>query len=235
MGGVTTPLVLVAHGSRDEAAHTCIGSLTDAVRGALPGVPVHLGYVDVRGPTVADAVTGLNGAVVVPAFLATGYHVRTDLPAQLAAGGAGPERFRVTPALGPDPLLARAARERLTEAGWRYGDAVVLAAAGSSDLAALAEVRVAGRMLAAEVGRKVRVGFVAAGAPRVDALVAGLRAAGERRIAVASWLLAPGIFHTRLASAGADVVAGPLGAHPDVVAAVVARYRAAARAPGAAA
>ena len=102
---------------------------------------------------------------------------------------------------------------------------MVLAAAGSSDAAALAEVRAAGRMLAAEVGRRVRVGFVATATPRVDAVVAGLRAAGERRITIASWLLAPGIFHTRLAEAGADVVAAPLGAHPDVVATVVARYR----------
>ena len=125
-------------------------------------------------------------------------------------------------------MLARAARARLAEAGWRYGDAVVLAAAGSSDPAALAEVRAAGRMLAAEVGRKVRVGFVATATPRVDAVVADLRAAGERRITIASWLLAPGIFHTRLAGAGADVVAAPLGAHPDVVATVVARYHAAA-------
>jgi sirohydrochlorin ferrochelatase len=228
MHGVSVPLVLVAHGSRDDAAHACVEEIVDAVRAALPDVAVRLGYVDVRGPKVADAVAGLDEAVVVPAFLASGYHVRTDLPAQLAHCAAPRDRFFVTPAIGPDPLLARAARARLAEAGWRYGDAVVLAAAGSSDDAALAEVRAAGRMLAAEVGRKVRVGFVATAAPRVDAVVADLQAAGERRIAVASWLLAPGIFHTRLAGAGADVVAAPLGAHPDVVAAVVARYRAAA-------
>jgi hypothetical protein len=59
---------------------------------------------------------------------------------------------------------------------------------------------------------QVRVGFVATGAPRVDELVAGLRAAGERQVAIASWLLAPRVFHTRLADAGADVVAAPLGA-----------------------
>jgi sirohydrochlorin ferrochelatase len=235
MDGVTAPLLLVAHGSRDEAAHACVGEVAEAVRAALPDVPVRVGYVDVRAPTVADVVAGLERAVVVPAFLAAGYHVRTDLPTQLADCGAAPDRFPVTPAIGPDPLLARAARDRLAEAGWRYGDAVVLAAAGSSDPAALAEVRAAGRLLAPGVGRTVRVGFVATAAPRVDALVAGLRAGGARRIAVASWLLAPGLFHTRLADAGADVVAAPLGAHPDVVAAVVARYRAAARAGGAAA
>ena len=211
---MTAPLVLVAHGSRDDAAHACVEEIVDAVRTALPGVDVRLGYVDVRGPKVADAVAGLDGAVVVPAFLASGYHVRTDLPAQLADCMAAPERFLVTPAIGPDLLLARAARARLAEAGWQYGDA-----------AALAEVRATGRMLAAEVGRSVRIGFVATATPRVDAVVAGLRAAGERRISVASWLLAPGIFHTRLAEAGADAVAAPLGAHPDVVATVVARYR----------
>lgn len=228
MHGVTVPLVLVAHGSRDDAAHACVEEIVDAVRGALPGTDVRLGYVDVRGPKVADAVAGLDRAVVVPAFLASGYHVRSDLPAQLAECAAPPDRFPVTPAIGPDPLLARAAGARLVEAGWRYGDAVVLAAAGSSDPAALAEVRAAGRMLAAEVGRKVRVGFVATATPRMDAVVADLRAAGERRVAVASWLLAPGVFHTRLDGLGADVVAAPLGAHHDVVATVVARYRTAA-------
>lgn len=240
MGIVTVPLVLVAHGSRDEAAHTCVGEIADAVRAALSGVPVRIGYVDVRAPTVADAVAdlkaaGLAGAVVVPAFLASGYHVRVDLPEQLHDCDAADGRFVVTPAVGPDPLLARATVGRLAEAGWRLGDAVVLAAAGSSDQAALAEVRTAGRMLAAQVGRKVRVGFVATAVPPVDALVRELRAAGERRIAVASWLLAPGIFHTRLESAGADVVAAPLGAHPDVVATIVARYTSAAGAVRAAA
>jgi sirohydrochlorin ferrochelatase len=177
---------------------------------------------------VADAVAGLDGAVVLPAFLAAGYHVRTDLPAQLAACGADPARFPVTPALGPDPLLARAARARLADAGWRYGDAVVLGAAGSSDPAAVAQVRAAGRLLGGEVGRRVHVGFAATAVPSVDALVAALRAAGERRIAVASWLLAPGMFHARLAASGADVVAAPLGAHPDVVAAAAQRYASAA-------
>ena len=66
MDGVTDPLVLVAHGSRDEAAHACVGDVVDAVRAALTGCRVRMGYVDVRGPTVAEAVAGLDGAVVRP-------------------------------------------------------------------------------------------------------------------------------------------------------------------------
>ncbi|MGH3827894.1 MAG: sirohydrochlorin chelatase, partial [Pseudonocardiaceae bacterium] len=67
------------------------------------------------------------------------------------------------------------------------------------------------------VGTRVRVGFVGTGAPRVAPLVAGLRAAGKPRVAVASWLLAPGLFHSWLVSVEADVVAAPLGAHPGVI------------------
>jgi len=102
----------------------------------------------------------------------------------------------------------------------------VLAAAGSSDAMALDEIRTAGRMLSEALGRPVRVGFAATATPRIEPLVESLRAAGTGRVSVASWLLAPGVFHGRLLAAGADVVGDPLGAHPAVVDAVVARYRA---------
>ncbi|MFC5995525.1 sirohydrochlorin chelatase [Pseudonocardia hispaniensis] len=228
---MSLPLLLVAHGSRSAAGDAEIRQIVAAV--AARGIEARIGYVAVRGPTVAEAVAGLDGAVVVPAFLTSGYHVRLDLPAQLAAAGADPARFPVTAALGPDPMLARAAASRLLAAGLRRGDAVVLAAAGSADPEALRQVAAAARMLSAAVGRPVPVGFAAAALPRIEELVAGLRAAGRRRIAVASWLLAVGEFHDRIAACGADVIAAPLAAHPDVVTAVVRRYRSAARRAGA--
>jgi sirohydrochlorin ferrochelatase len=123
----------------------------------------------------------------------------------------------VTAALGPHPLLRGAMADRLRAAGWRPGDAVVLAAAGSSDERAVADVRAAAVQLSGELGCRVRVGFVATGTPSVTALVRGLRAAGAPRVAVASWLLAPGLFHRRLAGTGADVVAAPLSTHPGVI------------------
>ncbi|HEX8935569.1 MAG TPA: CbiX/SirB N-terminal domain-containing protein, partial [Pseudonocardiaceae bacterium] len=153
--------------------------------------------------------------VAVPMFLAAGYHVRVDVPREVTATGRND--VTISAALGPHPLLVTAMWERLRAAGWRRGDAVVLAAAGSSDRRAVADVRAAAGQLSGKVGGRVRVGFVATGAPRVVPLVAGLRAAGQPRVAVASWLLAPGMFHSRLGSSGADVVAAPLGAHPLVV------------------
>jgi len=222
---VSAPLVLVAHGSRSDAADAVVQEIASSARARLD-VEVRVAYVDVRRPSVIDAVEGLAEAVVLPAFLASGYHVRTDLPAQLEMAGVSASRFVVTPALGPDPLLVRAALARLADAGHRIGDTVVLAAAGSSDAMALDEVRTAGRMLSEALGRPVRVGFAATATPRIEPLVESLRAAGTGRVSVASWLLAPGVFHGRLLAAGADVVGDPLGAHPAVVDAVVARYRA---------
>ncbi|MGQ0777673.1 MAG: sirohydrochlorin chelatase [Pseudonocardiales bacterium] len=208
--------MVAAHGTRDPAGVAVARELVAALRDRLPGRPVLLAFVDVLGPGVCEVLADAPGPVtVVPAFLTSGYHVRTDVPREVAATRR--RDVTVTAALGPDPLLVAALADRLRVAGWRRGDAVVLAAAGSSDPRAVADVRAAAAALSGAVGRRVRVGFVATGAPRVAPLVAGLRAAGERRIAVASWLLAPGLFHRRLADAGADVVAAPLGVHPCVV------------------
>jgi sirohydrochlorin ferrochelatase len=106
--------------------------------------------------------------------------------------------------------------------GWRPGDAVVMAAAGSSDSRAHRELRYAAALLAQDVG-PVQIGFVATGAPRLDDVVSRLRAAGRRRVFIASYLLAPGLFHDRLADCDATEVAAPLGMHPRVVDLVVAR------------
>lgn len=209
-------VVVIAHGTRDRAGVAVARQLVGALRGRLPARPVLLAFVDVLGPGVREVVSGACGPVtVVPAFLSSGYHVRTDVPSQVAATGR--RDVTVSAALGPHPLLMNAMADRLRAAGWRRGDAVVLAAAGSSALTAVADVRTAAAQLSGKLGVRVRVGFLATGAPRVAPLIAGLRAAGKPRVAVASWLLAPGLFHSRLLSAGADVVAAPLGAHPDVV------------------
>ncbi|GAA3741169.1 sirohydrochlorin chelatase [Spinactinospora alkalitolerans] len=186
--------------------------------------PVRLAFADVRRPGVADVAAEIEGPiVVVPAFLAAGYHVRVDIPEQLAR--AGRADARVTGALGDDPRLAAAAARRLARAGRRPGDAVVLAAAGSSDPDALVQVEAAAHRLSRVVAAPVRVGCIATGTPTVADAVDALRAEGHRRVAVASWLLAPGLFHNRLADAGADAVAAPLCPDEGVVETVLARFQ----------
>lgn len=209
-------LVIAAHGTQQAAGVAVAHELVAGLRARLTGRKVLLAFVDVLGPRLGEVVAAAPGPVtVVPAFLSAGYHVRIDVPREVLATGR--HDVTITAPLGPHPLLAGAVRDRLRAAGWRRGDAVVLAAAGSSDPRAVADVRASARQLSAEVGSRVRVGFVATGTPRISPLIAGLRAAGESRVAVASWLLAPGLFHHRLATAGADVLACPLGAHPRVI------------------
>jgi sirohydrochlorin ferrochelatase len=213
---VAHTIVIAAHGTQDPAGVAVAHELTSALRTRLPGRQVSLAFVDVLGPGIREVLASAPGPVtVVPAFLSCGYHVRTDVPRQVAATGR--KDVTISDALGPHPLLVGAMTDRLRVAGWRETDTVVLAAAGSSEPRAVADVRAAARQLSGEIGGRIRVGFVATGNPRVASLVAGLRAAGAGRVAVASWLLAPGLFHQRLATAGADVVAAPLGAHPGVI------------------
>jgi len=153
-------------------------------------------------------------AVLVPLLLTSGYHDRVDLPTAIAAARRGTAH---APVLGPDRRLAVALADRLGEAGRQQTDAVVLAAAGSTDPAAIASVHAQAGLLAAELGTEVAVGFGSAAAPDIPTAVAAARAAGAHRVAIAPYLLAPGHFADRLATAGADLVAEPLGAHPAVI------------------
>lgn len=212
-------LVIVAHGTRDPAGALVVAELADAVRVRLRGVRVEFAFADVRGPTVADVLADLPGpAIVLPAFLATGYHVRVDLPAQLADF---PDATLTAP-LGPARAMVAAVHDRLLEAGYRAGDRVVLAAAGSSDPLALADVRRAALRLSARLDTEVHIGYCATARPALPQAIAQL--AG--RVSVASWLLAPGLFHRAATRAGADVVSAPIGVHPLVVDLIIARYRA---------
>jgi sirohydrochlorin ferrochelatase len=213
-------LILVAHGTRSPAGLQTIGEIAEQLSARIG--PLRTAFVDVLGPSPAEVLSGAaEPATVMPAFLASGYHVHTDLPARIAESGhAGTS---VTAPLGPDPVLGAVMHERLIEAGWRPGDVVVMAAAGSSDPRARRDVYCAATMLGQCVG-EVHLGFVATGAPRVHDEVRVLRANGHRRILVAPYLLAHGLFHDRLVRCGATAVASPLGAHPGVIDVITARF-----------
>lgn len=217
--------ILVAHGTRRPEGVVMIGELAERV-GALLAQPVRVAFVDVLGPTpaeilAAEADTG-RPAIVVPAFLARGYHVGVDVPTHVLASGH-PD-VTMTPALGPDPRVAAVVAAQLTESGWRAGDAVILAAAGSSDPTARADLEHAARMLSGLLGSRVEVAFAATGGPTVPDAVADLRSRGATRVVVASYLLADGLFQRRLRAAGADLVTGPLGTHPGIARIVADRF-----------
>lgn len=215
--------VLVAHGTRKSTGVEMVGSLAERVAAAL-GAPVRVAFVDVLGPTPAEVLRGLPGpAVVVPAFLSRGYHVNADIPAHVAASGH--RDVTVAEALGPSPEIARVLADRLIESDWSPGDSVILAAAGTSDPAARSDLHKMAAWVSALTSSRVELAFAATGEPAVADAVTQLRNRGARRVVVASYLLADGLFQDRLRNSGADAVTDPLGTHPATVRLIVSRFK----------
>ncbi|MDO4243701.1 MAG: sirohydrochlorin chelatase [Actinomyces sp.] len=219
-------LVLLAHGSGHPAGREVVEDITGQVAHRLRGhgTRVTLGFLREMTPSPAQALAGTEDPVVLPLFLGQGYHVRVDIPHELRRHGSG----QIVPHLGASPRLVEVLSDRLDQAGARPGDGVVLAAAGSSDPGAVQEVHALAEVLGARLRTEVGVGFLSAATPDVREAVASLRAQGHRRVVVSSLLLSDGVFQQALSRAGADVVTAPLGAHREIVEAVLEGYRAAA-------
>ncbi|WP_264888499.1 sirohydrochlorin chelatase [Dietzia sp. NCCP-2495] len=238
---MTTPsrprLLLVAHGTRSALGRRVLGRVLletrkalrpDGVTGVDTGVDTvdcRLAWVDVQSPGPERILADGVPTVVVPVFLARGFHVTHDV-GQACLQAPGP--VVQTPHLGSEPEVVRAVIQRLAEAGatGAFGaDAVVLGAAGSRDSSSVAETRELAGTLSRLLGVPVTAAFASAAEPSVTDAVAAFRASGHSRVAVATHLLAPGFFADRLAAAGGDLTSEPLGAHPEVIDLIVRRYR----------
>ena len=222
----TRPLVLLAHGSRRPGPSSVLSRTAERVGTILPEVEVRTGYVELQPPDPATALEGLVDPVVLPFFLARGYHVVHDVPAAVERHGSG----TVTEHLGVEEHLVEAVAQRLQEASASLGgiaglDHIVLGAAGSRQAAALEEVETITRLLEARLGREVTPAYLSAARPSVRDAVSTARTRGAGRVGVATYLLAEGRFHRALHFTGADVVAAPIGDHPAVAELVARRYR----------
>ncbi|OBA84887.1 cobalamin biosynthesis protein CbiX [Mycobacteriaceae bacterium 1482268.1] len=213
-------MLLVAHGTQKSEGVTMVGKLARRVSELLDR-DVDVAFVDVLGPTPSEMLR--PGSIVVPAFLSRGYHVNTDIPGHVAASGH--TDAVITPPLGPSPQIVRVLSDRLIESGWRLGDSVVLAAAGTSDRAAQRDLHTTAAWLSGTISSRVELAFAATGTPRVAEAVTALRARGADRVVVASYLLSDGLFQDRLRASGADIVTEPLGPHPGTAQLIASRFR----------
>ncbi|MFC8273970.1 sirohydrochlorin chelatase [Streptomyces sp. NPDC057271] len=232
-GPAGTALLLVAHGSRDPRHSATLRTLADGVR-SLAGLRTELAFLEFDRPGIADALgaavaAGADRVVVVPLLLSRAYHATTDLPAALAGDWGVP--VHSTDVLGGSPLLVDALERRLLEAGLGSADreptGVVVAATGSRNADARASVAAVARALRRAGRRDTLPAYVTGPGRRPGDAVRELRARGVRRVAVAPYVLAPGLLPDRIdaeaAAAGADVVSAPLGAAPELVRLVVER------------
>lgn len=232
-------LVALAHGSRDPRSAATITALIDEVRAMRPDLRVEQAFLELSKPSFPTAVdrlvkAGHDEIVVVPLLLTEAYHAKVDVPSVIAEAAARHEglRIRATSILGLEAcfleVLDVRMREALSKARVRELDALVLAAAGSSDALANQAVARLARVWGAHHKLPVTAAFASSSPPATGEAVRAFRAEGRRHIAVASLFLAPGFLPDRAAElaveAGAIAVSEPLGAHPEVARTILARY-----------
>ncbi|NUU26444.1 MAG: sirohydrochlorin chelatase [Streptomycetaceae bacterium] len=213
-------LVAVAHGTADPAGIAVVHDLVRQMARQRPDLPISLGFVDLLTPALPSLVRRItrdtDDAVVVPLLLSSGYHVYVDVAAEARRY---PGQVHAAAALGPDPLLADILADRLGDVS--RVDNVVLAAAGSSDPRALSDCDTTAQLLSRRIDRPVHVGYVSGAGDRLPAVLA--RVTG--RVAVATYLLAPGFFHNlvRRQSQG-HLVTEPLAPDPRLATLALRRY-----------
>ena len=232
-------LVALAHGSRDPRSAATVKALVDEVRALRPDLRIEQAFLDLSRPSFTTVVgrlvkAGYDEIVVVPLLLTEAFHAKVDVPSAIAEAAARHEglQIRATSILGLEAqfleVLDVRMREALRAARVRELDALVLAAAGSSDPLANQAVARLARVWGSRHRLPVTAAFASASPPATGEAVRAFRAEGRRHIAVASLFLAPGFLPDRAAElaieAGAIAVSEPLGAHPEVARTVLARY-----------
>jgi sirohydrochlorin ferrochelatase len=237
---MTAPaLVALAHGSRDPRSAATVRDLIDEVRRMRPDLRIEPAFLELSKPgfqTVVDKLVraGYDEIVVVPLLLSEAYHAKVDVPTEIAEATSRHEglRVRATGVLGLETafldVLDRRLRESLCAARVRELDALVLAAAGTSDPLATQSINRLARLWGHRHKLPVMTAYASASPPATGEAVRAFRAQGRRHIAVGSLFLAPGFLHDRATElaleAGAVAVSAPFGADPEVARTILARY-----------
>lgn len=239
-------LVALAHGSRDPRSAAMVRAIVDDVRRRRPEVPVRAAFLAYCRPNLSAVVDGLvahghDTIVVVPLLLTSAHHARVDVPMALETARRHhlDLELQLAEVVGAGPLLLAALDERLSRALRTFRaarpDALVLAAAGSTDASANAAIA----RLADDWGRvhglPANAAFASAASPTVDQAVRAWHRQGRRSVAVGSFFIAPGRLPDRVGrlalQADSAAVTDVLGGNPHVTSAVVARYSAVANEP----
>lgn len=210
-GGSGRGVLVVGHGTADSVGATETREIAGRVADLLGNVPVELGFLEVIGPTIEEALErlarrGCSQVVAAPLLLFTAGHARRDLPEAIAsaANRLGID-VRQSAAFGCHPQIVAVSRQRRCETLHSLfplppeTTVLLMVGRGSSDPAAagqLAEFAQATidpgphALLPDGSSGRVVLGFVAAARPTVPeaiAIAAGVE--NVRRVIVQPHLL----------------------------------------------
>lgn len=245
------PVLLVAHGTRDESGRAELRQLHSIVAARHPA-PVHIGVIEYACPGLPFVFPALAAAVaaarergsdevrIVPLLLFPAGHAGEDVRVIVRGGRLlhPGVRLRCTPLLRPAPPLLAALRDRIAAAEATRlsaaADALLVVGRGSTWPHANRRLDDRIRAWLADVdGRPVGHAFASLALPTVSDGLDALVRRGALRIVVAPYLLNDGRIARRIAAearawaertSGVEVaVADHLGLHDAVVAYVLAR------------
>ncbi|HZR98346.1 MAG TPA: sirohydrochlorin chelatase [Chloroflexota bacterium] len=205
-------VVLLGHGSRDPEGAAEFLAVADAVRTALPALPVEAGVLEFAGP-VAPAIPeafarcvarGARRILALPVLLHFGGHATADMPFQAAAAQAlyPHAEIRLAQPLSGHPALLEILAERCaaTPLGADPAATVLLVGRGSTSPRANADLYATARLFQ-ERGpyAAAEVCFVSLAPPCVPAGLRRCVALGARRIVVAPYFVNTGLLVRRIA------------------------------------
>jgi sirohydrochlorin cobaltochelatase len=207
-------VLIVAHGSRDQAARMEFVEQARAIAAELPDIRVEHAVLEFPGdhaPSIGDAVDALaptaKRLVVLPLFLFDAGHVRRDVPAELAAARERSPHLEINilPQVGEDDGLlevladrARGAR-RASNGDWPW--AVVVVGAGTSSSGANAELARMAEQLRGQVATPIiEPAFVSLADPTVAEAIARSVERGAREVVTIHYFLNTGVLARRIES-----------------------------------
>ena len=231
------PLLLAAHGTRDQAGVAAFTALAQRVGGLADadGTLVAGGFIELSPPPLREAVATLASAapasaapasaapasaapanmVAVPLVLSAAGHAKGDIPAALAR-----ERIRhpgltwtYARPLGPHPALLELLSMRIRAVAGTAAPAVLVVGRGSTDPDANADVVKTTRLLWEGRGYPLaETAFVSLARPGVAEGLERCRLLGARQIVVARYFLFPGVLPDRVAQQASQYA----DAHPEL-------------------
>jgi len=188
-GGRSRGVVVVGHGTADPVGAEETRRIAELVAGTLPDVAVELGFLEVIGPSIGEALQrladrGCTEAVAAPLLLFTAGHARRDVP-EAVRDGAARAGLAVwqSDALGCHPDILALTQQRRREALAPLepvpaeNTVLLMIGRGSSDPTAHRQLHdfalaTCGEPSTSPAQMRIELGFVAAARPTLNEAIA---------------------------------------------------------------